>query len=186
MSNSESRAKGQSKAKSKAKSKVKPALETASPVNAQLVQLQRLSHLLDNAIALPGTDYRIGLDPFLGLIPGAGDVAGTALSAYIVIQAARWKLPAATLIRMLLNVCLDWLMGTLPLLGDLFDVGWKSNARNVALLEHHLSSPQTSQAADRWVVLLVFAVLGLLLALSISLAASVIWGLLQLWNIWGG
>ncbi len=146
----------------------------------RLNQLQRLSHLLDNAIAIPGTNYRVGLDPFLGLVPGAGDVAGTALSAYIVIQATRWKLPAATLLRMLGNVCMDWLVGTLPVLGDLFDVGWKSNARNVALLEDHLASPQESQAADRWVVFLVFAVLGLLLILSISLAASIIWALIQL------
>ncbi len=148
--------------------------------DGRLVQLQRLSHLLDNAIAIPGTKYRVGLDPFLGLLPGAGDVAGTAISAYIVIQAARWKLPAATLLRMLGNVGMDWLVGTLPILGDLFDVGWKSNARNVALLEDHLASPHESQAADRWVVLLVFASLGLLLALSISLAATVIWGLVQL------
>ena len=154
-----------------------PASATANP---RLVQLQRLSHLLDNAIAIPGTNYRIGLDPFLGLLPGAGDVAGTALSAYIVIQAARWKLPTATLLRMLINVCLDWLVGTLPMLGDLFDVGWKSNARNVALLEEHLAAPQQSQAADRWVVFLVVGVLGLLLALSISFAIAVIWGLIQL------
>jgi len=150
--------------------------------DSRLGQLQQLSHLLDNAIAIPGTNYRIGLDPFLGLLPGAGDVAGTAFSAYIVIQAARWKLPAATLLRMLGNVCMDWLVGTLPILGDLFDVGWKSNARNVALLESHLASPQQSQAADRWVVLFVFVVLGLLLALSISLAVTVIWGLIQLFN----
>ncbi len=154
--------------------------KSVSNSDDRLVQLQRLSHLLDNAIAIPGTDYRVGLDPFLGLLPGAGDVAGTALSAYIVIQATRWKLPAATLLRMLGNVCMDWLVGTLPILGDLFDVGWKSNARNVALLEDHLAAPRASQAADRWVVLLVFATLGLLLALSISLAATVLWGLFQL------
>ncbi|NJN30662.1 MAG: DUF4112 domain-containing protein [Synechococcales cyanobacterium RM1_1_8] len=154
-----------------------PAPSTAHGVRLQ--QLQRLSHLLDNAIAIPGTSYRFGLDPFLGLVPGAGDVAGTALSAYIVIQAARWKLPTATLLRMLGNVCLDWLVGTLPMLGDLFDLGWKANARNVALLENHLNAPQTSQAADRWVVFLVIGALGLLLALSIALAATVLWGLFQ-------
>lgn len=151
-----------------------------SPSENRLVQLQRLSHLLDNAIAIPGTDYRVGLDPLLGLLPGAGDVAGTAFSAYIVIQAARWKLPAATLLRMLGNVCMDWLVGTLPVLGDFFDVGWKSNARNVALLEDHLASPKASQAADRWVVGFVFAILGLLLALSIGFAVTVIWGMVQL------
>lgn len=155
----------------------------------RLEQLRRLSHLLDNAIALPGTNYRIGLDPFLGLVPGAGDVAGTALSAYIVVQAARWQLPAGTLLRMLWNVGLDWLLGTVPVLGDLVDVGWKANARNVALLEAHLRdgpiNGQSARAADRWVVLLVFALLGLLLALSLALAASVIWGLVQLWG-WVG
>lgn len=148
--------------------------------NQRLIRLRRLSHLLDNAIALPGTQYRVGLDPFLGLVPGAGDVAGTALSAYIVVQAASWRLPAATLLRMLFNVCLDWLGGTVPVIGDFFDVGWKANARNVALLEKHLTSGETSPAADRWVVWLVFGVLGLLLLLSMLLAAGVILGLWRL------
>jgi hypothetical protein len=157
-------------------------VQAVSSQERRLEQLRRLSHLLDNAIALPGTDYRIGLDPFLGLLPGAGDAVGTALSAYIVLQAARWKLPTATLLRMLLNISLDWLLGMVPVLGDLVDAGWKANARNVALLEEHLLSARTAQAADRWVLLLIFALLGLLLALSLALAASLIWGLLQLWG----
>ncbi len=145
-----------------------------------LKQLQTLSRLLDNAVAIPGTSYRVGLDPFLGLIPGMGDVAGIVFSAYIVVQATRWKLPAETLIRMVLNLGVDWLLGTVPLLGDLFDVGWKANARNVALLEDHLAQPAQHAAADRWVVGLVFVALGLLLAMSVAIASAVILGLVHL------
>lgn len=157
-------------------------LSTESRTN-RLEHLRSLSHLLDNAIALPGTKLRFGLDPILGLIPGLGDVSGIMFSAYIVVQAARWKLPAETLFRMLTNIGLDWLAGSVPMLGDLFDVGFKANARNVALLENHVQRPGPSQAADRWVVFLVFAVLGLLLTISLAIAFTIIWGLIQFFGV---
>ncbi len=151
----------------------------------KLEHLRSLSHLLDNALSIPGTRFRIGLDPIIGLIPGLGDVSGILFSAYIVAQAARWKLPAGTLLRMLMNIGLDWLVGNVPMVGDLFDAGFKANARNVSLLEEHLKLPGEAKAADRWVVFLVFLVLGLLLAISLAIATTVIWGLVQLMG-WAG
>ncbi|NJR70781.1 MAG: DUF4112 domain-containing protein [Synechococcales cyanobacterium CRU_2_2] len=152
----------------------------------RLKHLRSLSHLLDNAIVIPGTKLRIGIDPILGLIPGLGDVSGVLFSAYIIVQAARWKLPTATLMKMLSNIGLDWLVGNVPLLGDFFDMGFKANARNVALLESHLNLPGMSRAADGWVVVLVFLALGLLLAVSVAIGGSILWGLFSgLSGLWG-
>lgn len=103
--------------------------------------MRRLAHLLDAAVRVPGTDIRIGLDAVLGLVPGGGDVAGALLSAWIVLSAARLGAPATVLLRMTGNLVLDAALGTLPLVGDLVDVGWKANLRNVTLLEKHLESP---------------------------------------------
>lgn len=104
-------------------------------------QVRRLARLLDAAVRIPGTEIRIGLDAVFGLIPAGGDVAGAVLSAWIVLTAARLGAPVAVLVRMTGNLALDAVLGTVPLVGDLFDIGWKANLRNVALLEGHLESP---------------------------------------------
>ncbi|MDP5290914.1 DUF4112 domain-containing protein [Oceanimonas sp. CHS3-5] len=96
-------------------------------------KLDRLAWLLDSAIRLPG-GFRIGLDGIMGLVPGVGDLAGAALSSYILLQAARMKLPAGVLARMGFNVLLEVLIGSIPILGDLFDFGFKANRRNVRLM----------------------------------------------------
>jgi hypothetical protein len=131
-----------------------------------LARARRLARLLDAAVRVPGTDVRLGLDALLGLLPGGGDVAGAALSAVIVLTAARAGAPAPVLARMTWNLVVDALLGALPLVGDLVDVGWKANLRNVRLLERHLESPERSRAASGWVLTAVslglLAVLGLL------------------------
>lgn len=101
-------------------------------------RLRRLSHILDNAIAIPGTSYRIGLDPILGLLPGGGDTVTGAMGAYIIVEAARMGLPRQIIGQMVGNLIFDSLVGIIPVVGDLFDVGWKANVRNIALLEKHL------------------------------------------------
>lgn len=126
-----------------------------------LQRLRSLTHVLDNAIAIPGTRFRVGLDPLLGLLPGGGDVAGAALSAYIVLESARFGLPKETLLRMLTNLVLDTVLGSLPLLGDFFDASWKANSRNLDLLEAHLKNPRPQRSADR--LFLIFLVLALVL-----------------------
>lgn len=111
-------------------------------------QARTLARLLDTAVRVPGTDIRLGLDPVLGLVPGAGDLLSGVLSAYVLVLAARAGAPSPVLFRMLVNVGADTLVGSVPVLGDLFDVGFKANARNVALLERHLGHPAETKRAS--------------------------------------
>ncbi|HYW20934.1 MAG TPA: DUF4112 domain-containing protein [Nodularia sp. (in: cyanobacteria)] len=103
-----------------------------------LKRLRQLSRILDKAVTIPGTSIRIGLDPLIGFIPLGGDVLGIILSSYIVIEAARLGVPKAILSKMVLNVIIDGLVGTVPIMGDLFDFIWKANDSNLKLLEEHL------------------------------------------------
>ena len=121
--------------------------------------MRSLSYILDNAIPIPGTSHRVGVDPILGLLPGAGDFLGTAFSAYIVMEAAMLGLPRQTLVRMVFNILLDELAGSVPLLGDWFDFAFKANSKNMALLEAHMASPQPSKRADWWFIILLLGVL---------------------------
>lgn len=126
---------------------------------------------MDAGIRIPGTNLRFGLDPILGLIPGAGDAAGAVLAGWILVEAIRLGASRATVTRIAGNVALDAIVGAVPLLGDIFDFAWKANLRNVALLERHLAAPKSAARADRsFVVLVIFGVLALavgLLALGI-------------------
>ncbi|MGD1854859.1 MAG: DUF4112 domain-containing protein [Leptolyngbyaceae cyanobacterium] len=133
-----------------------------------LQRLRNLSHVLDNAIAIPGLGYRVGLDPLIGVLPGGGDLMAGLISIYVVAEAARMGVPAATLGRMGFNILTEVLVGTIPMLGDFFDVVWKANARNVDLLERHIRSPAPSSQADK-----VFAIIliGGLLTLVLGAAA---------------
>ncbi|MGF1495421.1 MAG: DUF4112 domain-containing protein [Elainellaceae cyanobacterium] len=112
---------------------------------ATLQQIRRLSRLMDTAIRIPGTRFRIGLDPIIGLIPGAGDLVTTGFSAYILILAMRFGLPSSMLRRMVFNVALESVLGAVPLIGDIFDAFFKANMRNLALLERHLQESKGTQ-----------------------------------------
>lgn len=157
-------------------------LETSpSDVPAAMRRLRSLSHLLDNAIALPGTDIRFGLDPILGVL--GADVLTGLVSVYIVFEGARMGLPAPTIGRMGFNIVLDTLTGLVPVLGDLFDVTWKANSRNVALLEKHLANPEPSRAADR---VFAFLVIAALLALVVGMAVLSVWVIGQVFGFLAG
>lgn len=146
---------------------------SSSPrASASLKRLRQISHVLDNAVGIPGSNIRFGLDPILGLLPGGGDVLTGLVSVYIVYEGAKMGLPAATLSRMGFNIVLDTLSGTVPVLGDLFDVTWKANSQNVALLEKHLANPVPSRGADR---LFAGVVIVALLAMVIGMAALSFW-----------
>ncbi|MEB3339399.1 DUF4112 domain-containing protein [Okeania sp.] len=134
---------------------------------AKVKQLRQLSDLLDNAIRVPGTSLGVGLDPLLGLIPGGGDVLGGLISVYIVFSAAKMGLPKETLTRMASNIVFDSLVGIVPVIGDLFDVAWKANSKNMDLLESHLKSPQVSKKADSS---FIFLLLGGLILFVIVIA----------------
>jgi hypothetical protein len=96
--------------------------------------LERLSWLMDDLIRVPGLGWRFGLDAIVGLIPAFGDTATSLVSFYILIAAVRYRVPKVTLLRMGLNIGIDYVLGSVPLAGDLFDAWWKSNQMNVDLL----------------------------------------------------
>jgi len=103
-----------------------------------LSRLRRITRLLDTAMTIPGTGIRFGLDPLLGLIPGGGDLVSLLMSGFVLHQARRLGLPRHVMARMVMNVGLDALVGAVPLLGDVFDVAFKANVRNLRLIEEHL------------------------------------------------
>lgn len=105
-----------------------------------LERLEHLSRLLDSAFELPLIRYRVGLDAIVGLIPGVGDVLGALPSLYIIYQALKLELPTGVLVRMLLNLIPEVLIGSVPLVGDIFDAVWKANDRNLYLIKRHLGT----------------------------------------------
>jgi hypothetical protein len=104
---------------------------------ANIERLRRLAWLIDAIGRVPGTRFRFGLNSVIGLAPGAGDALLTLISLYIVFEAVRLGLPRRKIFRMLANVGVEATLGALPLLGDLFDVMWKANLRNVAIIDQH-------------------------------------------------
>lgn len=103
----------------------------------RLRRLSSIARLMDTAVAIPFTRIRIGADSILGLLPGLGDAAGTLVSLYLVNEARRLGVPKSKLMQMLANVGVDFVGGAVPLLGDIFDVYFKSNKRNVDVALDH-------------------------------------------------
>ena len=149
------------------------------PATPQLQRLRDLGRLLDAAVGIPGTRWRVGLDSLIGLVPGFGDAAGAVMSTYIILAAARMGTPRATLLRMAANVGVETVVGAIPLFGDLFDAGWQANLRNLALLEQHLAAPTATARASRgWLMGVVGGLLLLLLAAG-AFAAMLVAALLR-------
>ncbi len=141
-----------------------PVVAAANPV----ANLRALARVLDSAVHVPGTPIRFGADALLGLVPVVGDLAGAALSGYVVLSAARLGVSRAVLARMLLNVGTDTVVGAVPLLGDLFDIGWRANVRNVDLLERALAEPGAVRHESRTHVALVALALVALAAAGVT------------------
>lgn len=120
--------------------------ETAD--EAALERVRTVAHLMDEAIRVPGTDFRIGLDPVLGVLPGAGDLLSAAVSLYIVAEAAYMGVPLTTVVEMLGIVAVDAAVGSIPVVGDLFDAVWKANKRNVEKIEEFLDDDVVARADD--------------------------------------
>ena len=139
----------------------------------RLKLVRRISHILDSAVPIPGTKYRVGLDPIIGLIPGIGDAVTSLMSTYIILVGLQMKVSRFTLLRMVFNVGIESIVGILPVVGDVFDVYWKSNERNRLLLEKSLANPQ-GQAVDKIFVAGVIIVLLAILALTAYGAISLL------------
>lgn len=109
-------------------------------LRAELDRLDRLAHRMDTLFTIPGTSIRVGLDTILGLVPGIGDTATAIPAGYIVYRAHRMGMPRIKLARMGVNAGIDWLVGSIPLVGDLFDLGFKANRRNVRMIRAHFGA----------------------------------------------
>ena len=139
---------------------------------------------MDTAFEVPGLGWRFGWDALIGLIPGAGDVATTAVSMYVIALAGRLGMPKILISRMALNVAIDMILGSLPLVGDLFDVWWKANQRNNALLKARLHEMPSEVRADRasdWLfvggVLVLLGGLFVAIALTVAIVVTALWRL---------
>jgi hypothetical protein len=126
--------------------------------------LDALSHLLDDFLVVPGTKIRFGLDGIIGFMPGIGDIAGGIASSIIIVAAWMRGVAAVTVARMVMNVAIETVGGSLPVVGNLFDIAWKANRRNYALLTASLDRPRRTKTTS-WLVLagICVVLLGLML-----------------------
>ena len=135
--------------------------------------LEHLAWLMDDLIRIPGLGWRFGLDALVGLIPGFGDTATSLASFYILASAVRYRVPKITLLRMGLNIGIDYLVGSLPLVGDLFDAWWKSNQMNIALVRKRATVSAAEARNGKLSDWLFVGVIILLLA-GVALAAAAV------------
>lgn len=135
-----------------------------TPVQEQrIAALRHVARLLDSAYEVPGTTYRVGLDPIVGLVPGIGDLVSPLFTIALLWQSQDLNLPRVVQWRMLFNVAIDTVIGIVPLVGDLFDFAWKANEMNIALLERHAFEERPASLAD-WAFVVGLTVLLIALA----------------------
>ena len=130
----------------------------------RLDALRKMSQLLDSAFVVPGTTYRVGLDPIMGLVPVLGDLVSPLFTIGILWQARELAIPRVVQLRMIFNVAIDTLLGVVPVVGDLFDFAWKANDRNMALLDRHAAEEHPAAPGD-W--LFVAAMILVLVAIAL-------------------
>lgn len=106
-------------------------------VASENTKAHKLAHWMDEGFTIPGTGIKFGFDSIIGLIPGAGDLATGLISCYYIVLGVRQGVPASVLFHMALNILADVLIGSIPILGDIFDVAWKANVKNAELLEQY-------------------------------------------------
>jgi len=152
------------------------AVSTRHPDTAvDLQRLRDLSHLLDDSIRVPGTEFRVGLEPLIGLLPVVGDAVGLAISTYVFAVAARSGVPRATLGRVAFVLWIDAVGGAVPVVGDLFDAYWKANLRVADLLDARLAHPASAAADRRYLRRLAVVAVVCTLAVAALLAALAWW-----------
>ncbi|MFC5069681.1 DUF4112 domain-containing protein [Flaviflagellibacter deserti] len=122
---------------------------TSRPISHsdRVARLERLAWIMDGAIAIPGTRIRLGADAAIGLVPGVGDVLAQAIAAYMIYEAHRMGVPKHKLLRMGGNIVADMVFGAIPLFGDVFDVFWRANSRNLKILRDHIDRQAPARSA---------------------------------------
>ena len=124
------------------------ALQSGVDVGAQLDRLRWWQRLLDDAFPIPGTRVRFGWDAIIGLVPGAGDLISGLFGLVILYHAHRMRIPVVVQARMFINLAIDLAIGIVPFAGDVADIFWKANTRNLALLERHAGQAQKPGTGD--------------------------------------
>lgn len=137
----------------------------------RLDALRQVAQLLDSAFLVPGTSWRIGLDPILGLVPALGDLISPLFTIGILWQAQELGIPKVVQLRMIFNVAIDSVLGLVPVAGDLFDFAWKANDMNMALLERHALEEHRASTGD-WLFVSMMIVLLVLVAATPFLVLS--------------
>jgi hypothetical protein len=135
---------------------------------------RKLAWAFDELFRIPGTHFRFGLDSIIGLVPGVGDIAVSALGAYALLLAFKLRAPVTVLTRMLLNIGVDTVLGSVPLIGDVFDATWKANTKNRRVLEAWLAEPARTKRRSKWAIVLFGLLFLLLVAGSLWLAWMVV------------
>jgi hypothetical protein len=149
--------------------------------------LEQLSYWLDDLIRIPGLGWRFGLDALVGLIPGFGDAATTIASFYILVAAIRYRVPKITILRMALNLAIDYAIGSIPFVGDAFDFVWKANKMNMNLLRQRatVSAAEAKQASfSDW--LFVGAIILFLIVILIGSIVLTVIVLQTIWRLFSG
>lgn len=147
-----------------------PGSETASSLS------KGLSRWLDEAFQVPGTTFRFGLDPLLSLIPVAGSAVPAVLGSTILFDAIRLRTPLPVLARMVANYGIDWVIGSIPVIGNVFDFAWRSNTKNLKLLERTLADrDQVRRATVKYWITALALVVGSLIGLLVFSIAVVLW-----------
>ena len=138
----------------------------------ELARLRAIALLFDQAFAVPGTKWRFGIDALFGLVPGLGDIIGALVAVYALHVGRTLRAPGAVQLHMLSNIAIDALVGTVPLVGDLFDFAFKAQTRNLALLDAYLATPHKAARRSRRGMLLI------------ALATIIVFGTLSALGLW--
>ncbi len=152
--------------------------EIVEPLPPDLIALTRFARLMDEAVAVPGTNRRVGLDAAIGLIPGVGDVVGALLSTWIVIGALRWRVPMWRVARMVANILIDLAFGSVPIIGDIFDFLFEENVMNLKILlryRNRVRPPRSMTEIAGTTIIVVLVILGFALVILGAMLAVVLW-----------
>lgn len=153
-------------------------LEPEERLPPDLAALRRFATLLDEAIRIPGTKRRVGLDAGLGLIPGIGDVVSGLMSAWIIIGALRHRVPMRKVVRMIVNVLIDLVIGAFPFVGDIFDFVFEQNVMNMRLLMQHRDRqlpPRSTAQISAAAFAVVLVIVGFALFMLAGSVALILW-----------
>jgi Domain of unknown function (DUF4112) len=151
-------------------------LSRAERFRAAERRIGRVTRLLDELISVPGTSVKVGLDPVIGVIPVVGDVVAAGVGAWLIAEAANFGVPRIVLGRMVLNLLVDLGIGAIPLLGDVYDLFFRSNSRNLELFRRHALDPGASTRGERaFFVGLLLAIVGILWLGFLALGALIDW-----------